>query len=150
MIVLGEGYVTGSRFKPAVVAVFAALAVLAGCPSSDPLRDRIEHRARYDVTLQSWAEKPDGTIVASVRVSGPVNRELDRLTVELVRSREDGSRIGSDWVTLDLSRMQRGAPFDTTVVLPPGEESAAGLGVDLHRQPTKDDIAHIPELQGLK
>ncbi len=140
------------RLTPAAVLVvaLAAIAALAGCASSDPLGDRIEHRALYGVTLQSWAEKPDGTIVASVRVSGPVNRELDRLTVEFVRSRDDGSKIGSDWVTLDLSRMERGAPIDTTVVLPPGAESAAGLGVDLHRQPTKADIAHIPELQGLK
>jgi len=127
------------------IAVLAVVGV--GCREGDPGQTILEDRAAHSVELLSWADRGDGTLVASVRVRGPVYSSLDMLTVE-VQGRDAGDRVVmSEWVTLELSEMVRGTPFETTLFLDTGGSAPEGLAVLMHRDPDEQTRKRLKELQ---
>jgi hypothetical protein len=120
---------------------------LQGCGPSDPLERLVEERARWKVALQDWAMAEDGTITLSARVSGPVQSDLDRLTVRILLQDAAGNTVDREWRTLDLSGVERGGPEDIMIRLDPREGDVEGIGLDTVPVPGPDEIPHIEELQ---
>jgi len=109
----------------------------------------LEHRAQHSVELLSWADRGDGALVISLRIQGPVHSTLEVLTVEVLGLDGTGETVMSEWVTLDISEMVRGTPFDKTVVLDAEGAVLEGLAVDLHPVPDADTQRRLEELEGI-
>ena len=74
---------------------------VVGCRQGDAHETLLADRAAHSVELLSWADRGDGTLVASLRVQGPVYSTLDVLTIE-VQGRDPGNKVVmSEWVTID-------------------------------------------------
>ena len=119
---------------------------LLGCAPSDPRERVLEQRARWNVTLLSWAQGRDGTLTLNARVSGPVNSDLRQLTVRLLLQDAAGNAVDHEWRTLDLSGIERGGPQDIMLRLTAREVEVEGIGIDTVPAPTADEIPHIVEL----
>jgi hypothetical protein len=134
-------------FAPA--ACWLALGVLFHCGPSDPRERILEERERWKVsTLGQWAMSQDGAITLNLRVSGPVQSELEQLTVRVLFQDATGNTLAHEWRTLDLSGIQRGGPEDILLRLQaPAGASVEGIGVDTVPVPAPEDIPHIEELQ---
>ena len=105
---------TGPR--RAVPVFLLVLAFLAGCAPADPRQRILAERADWRVDVLSWAMAEGGKMTVSVRVSGPVQSELEQLTVRLDMLDGQDQQVGSVWRTLDLSGVQRGGPVADRVV----------------------------------
>ena len=132
--------------RPAVVVCLLLAVCLAGCGPSDPRARVLEERARWTVTLLSWAQGQDGTLTLNARVSGPVNSKLERLTVRLVLQDAAGDAVDHEWRTLDLSGIERGGPEDIMLRLAARDVGVEGIGIDTVPSPAPDEIPHIVEL----
>jgi len=131
-----------------LAAVLVLLVSLAGCGCGDPRERLLEDRARWKVANLSWAMGDDGTITLMTRVSGPVNSELEQLTVRIVMQDAAGNPVKHEWRTLDLSGIQRGGPEDIRLKLQaPEGASVEGIGIDTVPVPGPEDLPHIEELQ---
>jgi capsular exopolysaccharide synthesis family protein len=134
----------------AIVALVAfGLAVLSGCQTADERTALLEDRAQYSVALTSWADRGDGTLVASVRITGPVRSELEILTFEIQGRDGQDSIIMSQWATVDLSEMLRGTPIEKTLILDSDGLPLEGLAVDLHSDPAPEVLSKLKELEGM-
>ena len=84
-----------------------------------------------------------------LRLSGPVHSVLEQLTVRLGFQDAGGELIGHQWVSLDLSQVQRGGPKDVTVRVA-GPQGRSGdvqaLSIEILPYPTPEEAAHMPEL----
>jgi len=130
-----------------MVAACALMALIAGCSPGDPTARVLEQRARWSVELLDWAARDDGAISFSVRVSGPPRSSLEKLTFRVGFYGAGGQPIGTEWRTIDLTQIPRGAPTDMLFVAGPLEQAVEGLAVELVLRPTTEERAHIPELQ---
>jgi hypothetical protein len=138
------------RSDPAAALVAALLcASLLSCQGGSARRALLEHRAQHSVELLSWADRGDGALVISLRIQGPVHSTLEVLTVEVLGLDGTGETVMSEWVTLDISEMVRGTPFDKTVVLDAEGAVLEGLAVDLHPVPDADTQRRLEELEGI-
>jgi len=127
----------------------AVLAVLAlRCGPGDPAARVGQERARWEVTLLGWATGDDGAIALNVRVGGPPNSALDRLTFRIALLDAEQQPIDERWHTVDLSTVPRGGPKDLILRLDPATRAVDGIAVDLVLRPTPEQRQHIPELQG--
>jgi len=131
---------------PALAASLLLAVCLAGCGPSDPREHVLEERARWNVTLLSWAQGQDGTLTLNARVSGPVNSDLERLTVRLLLQDAAGNPVDQEWRTLDLSGIKRGGPEDIMLRLAPREVDVEGIGIDTVPAPAPDELPYIVEL----
>lgn len=109
----------------------------------------LEERSRYSVELLSWADRGDGTLAATLRITGPVHSSLQVLTVEIRRNGPGEVHQGSDWISLDLSEMVMGTALEKTIFLPSGTVSPDSLGVKLHLEPSPEVLPRLKELQGV-
>ena len=131
----------------AVLAIAVILASVVACRTGDDRQALIEDRAAHSVELLSWADRGDGTLVASLRVQGPVHSNLDVLTVEVQGRDAADAVVMSEWVTVDLSEMVRGTPFETTLFLETGGSAPEGLAILMHAEPTPEIRDRLKELQ---
>ena len=107
-------------------------AVLSACGGGDPTQALIENRAQHAVELLSWADRDDGSIAVTLRIQGPVHSKINQLTVEIQGRDATDAVTLSEWVSLDLSGMERGTPFEQTLVIEPGGADVDGLALDMH------------------
>jgi len=131
---------------PALAASLLLAVCLTGCGPTDPRQRVLEERARWNVTLLSWAQGTDGTLTLNARVSGPVNSDLQRLTVRVLLQDAAGNPVDQEWRTLDLSGIERGGPEDIMLRLPAREVGVEGIGIDTVPAPDPDEVPHIVEL----
>jgi hypothetical protein len=129
------------------VVTAIALASVAGCGASDPRTAVLEDRALYSVALTSWADRGDGTLVASVRISGPVHSKLRELTFEVQGRDAQNEIVLSEWVTVDLSEMVRGTPLEQSLILETYGLPLEGLAIDLHPNPDPEALTELEELR---
>ena len=129
----------------ALLAILAALA--SGCGPSDPKEGILQDRARWDVTVQSWSQGQDGTVMIGTRLSGPPNSKLSELTVRVQLVDSDSQIIETVWHTFDLSDVQRGGPADKVIRVREFPQEVSGAGVDPVYTPTAEEQAQIRELQ---
>lgn len=139
----------GARLGGAVGAI-ALAGFLAACSAQDPRARILEERARWEVSLRSWAQDDDGGLNASLVASGPVRSSLETLTVRVDYVDAAGEVFHRQWQVLDLSRVERGAPAEFLVHLDPAPSPPDGLAVSLVPRPTPGEASHIQELQGLR
>jgi len=133
-----------------VLPLFLWVVVLAvACGSSDPFERTLEQRARWNVTLLSWSESTDGSLIMSVRLSGPPSSSLEALTVRVVLTDDAGDVVHRFWHTFDLSDIERGGPADRSIRARDVPAGIAGAGIDPVLRPDPEDIDHIVELRGL-
>ncbi len=118
------------------------------CAGGVGIEELLRDRAEYTVALVSWVARPDGKIAATLRIDGPLRSDLRTLTVEVVRLGAGGERIGSDWVTLDLSDRMAGVPVEKVVILP-ADPLPHALAVDMHSHPSEDVLPKLKELEGV-
>jgi len=130
------------RTGAAALLAWAAVA----CGVSDPRQAVLEERARWNVTVLSLAQKEDGTVHLSTRVSGPPRARLDRLTVRFQLTDDAGAVLDRVWHTYDLDDVHRGGPADKFVRIERFPHEVAGAGVEPVLQPTEEEARHIPEL----
>jgi len=130
----------------ALVASLLLAVCLVGCGPTDPRERVLEERSRWNVTLLSWAQGADGTLTLNARVSGPVNSDLERLTVRLLLQDAAGNSVDHEWRTLDLSGIQRGGPEDIMLRLAARDVGVEGIGIDTVPTPAPDELPHIVEL----
>ena len=131
--------------RSSLLAIIAFLAV--GCGESDPKEGILQDRARWDVTVQSWSQGQDGTVMIGTRLSGPPNSKLSELTVRVQLVDSDSQIIETVWHTFDLSDVQRGGPADKVIRVREFPQEVSGAGVDPVYTPTAEEQAHIRELQ---
>lgn len=131
--------------RASLLAIFAVLAV--GCGESDPKEGILQDRARWDVTVQSWSQSQDGTVMIGTRLSGPPNSKLSELTVRVQLVDSDSEIIETVWHTFDLSDVQRGGPADKVIRVREFPQEVSGAGVDPVYTPTAEEQAQIRELQ---
>jgi hypothetical protein len=136
-------------FRPALAAGLVLWAGLVGCAPREPRERLLEERARWSVTLLSWAQAPDGSLGLSLRVSGPPRSTLDRLTVRFELRDGSGAAVGEAWRTLDLSAVERGGPEDLLLRLPAPDAAVEGIGVDSVLAPSPEQLPRIEELRSL-
>jgi hypothetical protein len=130
----------------ALLAIIAIVAAATGCGSSDPAARKLAERARWNATLLSWAQSPDGTVSGTARLSGPPASQLPSLTVRLQIVGEDGQTIEKTWQTFDLSDVERGGPADKRFTIASYPHAVGGIGIDPVLAPTPEERARIPEL----
>ena len=123
-----------------------SLAVLTACGGGDPTQALIENRAQHVAELLSWAERDDGAIAVTLRIQGPVHSKIKQLTVELQGRDATDAVTLSEWVSLDLAGMERGTPFERTIVIEPGDADVDGLALDMHLDAPPEIRANLPEL----
>jgi hypothetical protein len=139
-----------SLFDPVAALVCVLLcASLVSCQGGNARQALLERRVQHSVELRSWADRGDGTMVVSLRVQGPVHSPLDVLTVELLGFDGAGETVMNEWLTLDISEMVRGTPFDKTLVLDTRGAVLEGLALDLHPNPDAEVQRRLVELEGI-
>jgi hypothetical protein len=129
----------------AVVTALLACACSAGS-SSASIRNE---RARWNVELVNWVAAVDGTVTASIRVSGPPSTSLETLSFRFTLRDAANEPVGAVWRTVDLSQVPRGAPKELTHRFVP-EIEFEGLSVELVLDPTPEEAEHVVELHGLE
>jgi len=122
---------------------------LLSCEGGNAREALLEHRAQHSVELRSWADRGDGTMVVSLRVQGPVHSSLDVLTVELLGFDGAGEAVLGEWLTLDISEMVRGTPFDRSLVLETKGAQLEGIALDFHPIPDAEVQRRLVELEGI-
>jgi len=122
------------------------VALAVGCGGGDPQQRILEERARWKVELLDWANQSDGTIVLTVRVSGPPSSSLDRLTFRIVAFDAQEHEVGGQWRTVELSQVPQGAGKDLVFRFDPAGAAVEGLSVSLVERPTAEQLRQIPEL----
>jgi hypothetical protein len=131
-----------------VQSVLLALLII-GCGPSDPRQRILDERARWEVALLNWSQSAsDGTVNIAVRLSGPPNSAIDRLTVLVRLADEQDQVIDSVWHTFDLSDVERGGPADKLIRVSGFSEEIYGAWIEPVYQPTPEQEQHIPELRG--
>jgi len=129
----------------AAAAAVLAVAALA-CRPGDPRARVLEERARWQATLESWAQSPGpGPVTLAVRLSGPPSAKLERLTVRVQLHDDAGIVMSSLWHTFDLRDVRRGGPADKSIRIPFDRE-VAGASVEVVAAPTPEEQANLPEL----
>jgi len=132
----------------AAVAV-AFVAIAAACATPDPEARVLERRGLWDVELLSTVIREDGSALANFRLSGPVNRELDDLTIRIDLLDQDRRVIRSVWHAFDLRDISRGTPTEKIVALPAIDPAPEGVTFDRVLRPTESDRGQIVELRDL-
>lgn len=139
--------------RSSIVFLWLALsflaALLVGCGPRDPRAAVLEQRAAWDVELLSTVIREDGSALAQFRLSGPVNRKLDRLTVRIDLLDGEGAVLRSDWHVFDLTDIERGVPTEKLVALPATDPAPEGITFDTVLAPTVEQEARIAELDGV-
>ena len=131
----------------AFLSLIAVAALASGCGPSDPKAKLLEERARWDVRILNWAQRPEGGIHVATRVSGPPNSKLSHLTVLLNLLDATDTKIGEHWHSYDLERVPRGGPTDFDILIPDPGVSVEGLALSQVLEPTPEEERQIRELQ---
>ena len=130
------------------MAFVLALAGLAGCKPGDPRTEVLKQRSRWTAELTSWIPKDDGSVAVGVKLSGPPNTTLDKLTFRISQLDAEGRTLADTWQTIDTADVPRGGPKELTFHLPSAGE-VEGMAVAMVLSPTPEDEQHIVELQGV-
>lgn len=133
---------------PARSAAALVALLLAACGGGDARRAVLEERVRWKVEPLSMAATPDGGMVVSARITGPVRSDLERLTVRLLLEDAQGRTVGHEWRTLDVSAISRGRPTEVNLIVAPRDQPIAAVGIDLVPSPTPAEAERMPELAG--
>ena len=123
--------------------------ILGACRPGDPRADALRQRSRFTVELLSWAPRDDGTMSFTVRVSGPPSTSLNSLTFRIAQVDANGDELSSEWRTIDLADVPRGAPKELFYSIDSAGDSVDGLAASIVLNPSDEQIAEIPELRDL-
>jgi hypothetical protein len=130
-----------------IVATLVALACMtAGCAPRDQRRSVLEERARWNVQLLSWIPVDESAVTLNIRVSGPPNPGIEKLTYRITLFDEAEQTLFDSWSTLDLTTIKRGGPKDLFTRVEFDPEQVAGVAVDVVYNPTPEEEGHIEEL----
>ncbi len=132
------------------IALLAVVLAAPACSPEDPVEEVLEQRARWKVEMLSSVFREDGSSLSTFRLSGPVNRKLDALTIRVDLLDGNGDRLDSAWHTFDLKGIERGTPTEKTVALPAHDPMPEGITFSPVLAPTEEDRRHLVELQGLE
>ncbi|ANM29046.1 hypothetical protein ABI59_04735 [Acidobacteria bacterium Mor1] len=137
------------RRTASILFLMACLAALSGCGGGDPKADLLAERSQWEVELRSF-RLSDVSAVASLKVKGPTQTELEKLTVLFYLMDAEGNRVDSIWHTLDVSAVRRGVSKDMVVTLPTGGIEFDGLQLDPVFAPTAEQEGFLEELAGIE
>lgn len=134
-----------------VLAAVVAVALLhaPACGPKDPVVDVLEERSRWKVEMLSSVFREDGSSLSTFRLSGPVHRKLDALTIRIDLLDGNGDRLASRWHTFDLTGIDLGTPTEQAVALAAHDPMPEGITFSPVLSPTEDEKRHLVELQGL-
>jgi hypothetical protein len=132
----------------ALIAVLVMLACsTAGCGMRDPRRDVLEERARWNVQLLSWIPVEGSAVTLNIRVSGPPNAGIEKLTYRVLLFDQAEETLSTSWLTLDLTKIKRGGPKDLFQRVECEPDQVAGVAVDVVYSPAPEQEQFIEELQ---
>jgi hypothetical protein len=137
------------HFTPfALIAVLVMLACsTVGCGLGDPRRDVLEERARWNLQLLSWIPVEDSAVTLNIRVSGPPNAGIEKLSYRVILFDQAEQTLSTTWLTLDLTEIKRGGPKDLFRRVEAETDQVAGVAVDVVYSPTPEQEQFIEELQ---
>lgn len=139
---------SGRTARFAFVALAAAILVTA-CGPSDPYTAALEERAAWKVELESIVEGVDGRTVAGFRITSPVRKELDRITVHLVGKAADGTTTFERWQTFTVPELVAGQTATKQIEVPASDPRTEGIEFDRVLAPTPEQRGSIPELASI-
>jgi hypothetical protein len=140
--------------KRAFLALLALALVAPACspPSADDLvRGVMEQRRNYTATLQSWAQREDGSLYLDVLVvNNNTESSLRTLTVLVEQLDADNGVLSSTRVVLDTATLTPGLGQPVGVTVPGAAPVVEGLRLFVEPQPEEAAWPEFPEFDAVR
>jgi len=140
--------------KRLVLAALVLALVAPACspPSAEDLvRGVVEQRNNYDATLQSWAQREDGSLYLDVLVvNNNAETSLRTLTVLVEQLDADNNVLGSSREVLNVVTLTAGLGQPVGVTVAGAAGQVEGIRLFVEPQPTEADWPDFPEFDAVR
>ena len=140
-----------TRFLPFILTILLGFWFMAfiSCEEESPLNKVLRQREKFQVEVLSWAIVENQTIIANVRLKGPMRSSLEYITIRF--DQYDGSKnlVKKDWIPFDLSELKALGSKDYTLSIECGSTSVSHLAALVLYEPSKEDMKNLKELDEL-
>lgn len=126
------------------------LVTYTSCEKESPLNKALRERRQYEVEVLSWAVIEGKTIVANVRLKGPMRSSLKYVTVRFDQYDDSKNLIKRDWIPFDLSELKNTGSKEYTLSIECENASVFNLAALIDYEPNSEDIKNLKELKGIQ